>query len=270
MASSGAGPSSTTSPTTPANKPNPLAIHPNRTENRSSSSTSMEMNNLQSHAHSDAPESSREAMAREEQFHTPAQSPTVETSQAAEAAIGKPSDQYTDSAPMPPLKREQTAPAIGPSSDRPTPLSKEAESDKVLLITLLLTNGARHPYKIDEKYLKKRNVSVESDNPINLSIYDLKNLIWREWRDGKLHHIQLCLNRHVNTLSAEWESRPTNPTSIRLIYAGQMPGDSAKLKGMYPHRCITPQRLMQLCRLQILTRPHRPRRTHDCQTTGLY
>ena len=53
------------------------------------------------------------------------------------------------------------------------------------MITLLLTSGARHPYRIDERYLKKRNVSVEADNPINLSIYDLKNLIWREWRDGE-------------------------------------------------------------------------------------
>ena len=190
MASSGAGPSSSTAP---ANKPNPLAISSNRTENTACTSTTMEMNNLQSHTPGDAPESSREAITREDQFHTPAQSPTVETSQAGEAAIGKSPDQHTDSAPMLPLKREQTAPAIGPSSDKPTPLSKEAESGQVLLITLLLTNGARHPYKIDEKYLKKRNVSVESDNPINLSIYDLKNLIWREWRDGELHLCPLML-----------------------------------------------------------------------------
>ena len=189
MASSGAGPSSTTSSTTPANQTNPLAIHPNHTENIASPSTTMEMSNLQSHVQADAPESSREAITREDQFHTPAQSPTVETSQAAEATIGQPSDQSTESAPMPPLKREQTAPAIGPSSDRPTPLSKEVDSDKVLLITLLLTSGARHPYRIDEKYLKKRSVSVEGDNPINLSIYDLKNLIWREWRDGEHHYI---------------------------------------------------------------------------------
>lgn len=53
------------------------------------------------------------------------------------------------------------------------------------MITLLLINGARHPYKIDEKYLKKRSVSVEDNNPINLSTYTLKELIWREWREGK-------------------------------------------------------------------------------------
>lgn len=83
------------------------------------------------------------------------------------------------------LTREKTAPAIGPSSDRPTPTPKETDMlGPVLMITLLLTNGARHPYKIDGKYLKKRNVKVDDNNPINMSTYTLKELIWREWRDG--------------------------------------------------------------------------------------
>lgn len=84
------------------------------------------------------------------------------------------------------LTREKTGPAIGSPGDRPIP--NPQESDGVgfsLLITLLLTNGARHPFKIDEKYLKKRSVNVDGGNPINLSVYTLKELIWREWRDGK-------------------------------------------------------------------------------------
>ena len=84
-----------------------------------------------------------------------------------------------------PLLRTTTQPAIGPSSDKPTPVQTESSSSQTLFITLLLTNGARHPYKIDEKYLHKRNVSVEGDNPILMSIYTLKELIWREWREGK-------------------------------------------------------------------------------------
>lgn len=84
------------------------------------------------------------------------------------------------------LSREKTAPAIGPSSDKPTPVPKESDiTGPILMITLLLTNGARHPYKIDEKYLKKRSVNVEGNNPINMSTYTLKELIWREWREGK-------------------------------------------------------------------------------------
>lgn len=87
----------------------------------------------------------------------------------------------------PPLTREKTAPAIGPATDKPTPVPKESEIEGPLLyITLLLSStGARHPYKLDEKYLKKRNVVVESNNPINLSLYKLKELILRDWREGE-------------------------------------------------------------------------------------
>ena len=92
----------------------------------------------------------------------------------------------TPSTSLTPLTHEKTAPAIGPSSDTPILLPKHSDIPGLqLMITLLLTNGARHPYKIDEKYLKKRNVIVEDNNPINLSTYTLKELIWREWREGK-------------------------------------------------------------------------------------
>ena len=88
---------------------------------------------------------------------------------------------------LPPLAREKTAPAIGPATDKPTPLTKESETEgPALLITLLLSStGARHPYKLDEKYLRKRNVVVEGNNPINLSLYKLKELILRDWREGE-------------------------------------------------------------------------------------
>lgn len=86
----------------------------------------------------------------------------------------------------PPLTRERTAPAIGPATDKPTPVPNESEIEgPVLFITLLLSStGARHPYKLDEKYLRKRNVSVEGNNPINISLYKLKELILRDWREG--------------------------------------------------------------------------------------
>lgn len=84
------------------------------------------------------------------------------------------------------LTRKETAPAIGSSSDKPTPIPKESDlAGPTLIITLLLINGARHPYKIDEKYLKKRGVNVEGNNPVNMSVYTLKELIWREWREGE-------------------------------------------------------------------------------------
>jgi Ubiquitin-2 like Rad60 SUMO-like len=80
------------------------------------------------------------------------------------------------------------------------------------MITLLLTSGARHPFKLDAKYLSKRNVEVPGNDPFNLSVYKLKELILREWRE-------------------EWEARPASPSSIRLISFGKLLEDKAPLKG---------------------------------------
>lgn len=115
-------------------------------------------------------------------------------SQPIATASHQPQPQAIDTTPRDPasatsdrpetLTHTPTTPAIGPSSDKPTPHLPDS-SAQTLFITLLLTNGARHPYKIDEKYLQKRNVTVEGNNPVLMSIYTLKELIWREWREGR-------------------------------------------------------------------------------------
>ena len=85
------------------------------------------------------------------------------------------------------MQRIDTVPAIGAASDNPHSDVEPAEiTSTMLMITLLLNTGARHAFKLDDKYLKKRNVTVEEDNPINLSVYTLKELIWRDWRGGEL------------------------------------------------------------------------------------
>ncbi|KIV94035.1 hypothetical protein PV10_05193 [Exophiala mesophila] len=102
--------------------------------------------------------------------------------------------------------------AIGPSSDSPVVPAKDPQvSGPVLLITLLLTSGARHPFKLDSKYLAKRNVELPEGDPFNLSVYKLKELILREWRD-------------------EWEAKPSSPNYIRLISFGKLLDDKAALK----------------------------------------
>ncbi|CAO2650357.1 Nn.00g016490.m01.CDS01 [Neocucurbitaria sp. VM-36] len=79
------------------------------------------------------------------------------------------------------LNRSETE-AIGPSTDTPA-AAPDNSNGPVLVIMLLLTTGARHPYKIDERYLKKRNVAIEAMDPYNISVYTLKELIWRDWRE---------------------------------------------------------------------------------------
>jgi hypothetical protein len=99
----------------------------------------------------------------------------------------------------------------GESSDQTQPAKETAEEvGPELVITLLLTTGARHPFKIDRKYLKRRSVKVENDDPFNMSVYTLKELIWREWR-------------------SEWEPQPSSPSSIRLISFGKLLDDKAPL-----------------------------------------
>ncbi|KAB5576575.1 ubiquitin-related domain-containing protein [Coniochaeta sp. 2T2.1] len=85
-------------------------------------------------------------------------------------------------------------------------------------ITLLLPTGARHPYKIDERYLTKRSVDVPDvvtetgkKDPFSISVYTLKELILREWRE-------------------EWNDKPASPSSIRLIHFGKLLDDKEQLK----------------------------------------
>lgn len=118
-------------------------------------------------------------------------------------------------APPAPLKRAETE-AIGPTTD--APIAMPAATGPTLTITLMLTTGARHPYKIDERYLEKRSVEARDKdtkefNPLVMNAYKLKELIWKDWR-------------------SEWEPRPAAPTAIRLILMGRMLDDKTPLKGM--------------------------------------
>lgn len=128
--------------------------------------------------------------------------------------------QYPSSSPPPPLpspssprsNRAQST-AIGDSTDSPAPLPKDTENaGPTLMITLLLINGARHPFNLDAKYLSKRSVTAQGNDPFNLSVYKLKELILREWRE-------------------EWELKPSSPSAIRLIHFGKVLDDKTPVKG---------------------------------------
>ncbi|KAJ2905455.1 hypothetical protein MKZ38_005331 [Zalerion maritima] len=96
------------------------------------------------------------------------------------------------------------------------PTTAAKSSSNACQITLLLPTSARHPYKIDEKYLTKRNVSTPEltedgkMDPFSISVYTLKELILREWRP-------------------EWDAAPASPGSIRLIFFGKLLDDKLPL-----------------------------------------
>lgn len=154
-------------------------------------------------------ESSKQAQ-KTETIHDATTSPVFPvTSNTAPPPLSETQSQYKPS----PIARQQST-AIGPSSDASLPLlpSKDNEpAGPTLLITLLLTNGARHPFRLDSKYLQKRHASVPNDDPFNLSVYKLKELILREWRE-------------------EWEAKPVSPSYIRLISFGKLLDDKGVLR----------------------------------------
>ncbi|KAJ9142864.1 Ubiquitin [Coniochaeta hoffmannii] len=107
--------------------------------------------------------------------------------------------------------------SIEPSASAAAATAAQSSDHPVCNITLLLPTGARHPYKIDERYLAKRGVDVPDatesgkKDPFSISVYSLKELILREWRD-------------------EWNDKPASPSSIRLIHFGKLLDDKEQLK----------------------------------------
>ena len=141
-----------------------------------------------------------------------------QSADAAAEAKGKSKDEMASTAPPPLLKdRSDSIMAIGPAQDDITSMTPGGIDGPVCNITLLLTTGSRHPYKIDSKYLGRRNVPIPEEtesgmpDPFSISIYTLKELILREWR-------------------SDWEAKPASPSSIRLIHFGKLLDDKEQLK----------------------------------------
>ena len=89
---------------------------------------------------------------------------------------------------VPSTESEELKPGAELSSEQEDGEGKEVDAGPTLHITLLLTTGSRHPFTIDGQYLRKRSVNVENYDPFAMSVYTLKELIWREWRSGKSSH----------------------------------------------------------------------------------
>ena len=158
------------------------------------SSTPVEMSMLESRrseepsaAGDPPPRATEDPASGNENIPSPQQA--TENSAAAPASGGAGTLPSPPNLPAPSIGTRQMSTQIGPSTDSPISLPKEPEREgPTLAITLLLTNGNRHPFKLDSLYLQKRNVKVSSDDPFNISVYTLKELILREWRNGIQNH----------------------------------------------------------------------------------
>lgn len=162
-------------------------------------------------------------------FFTPATASHFGATQHTEGSQQQSEPQFVDEGtdPLPPtplmmpapaLVRQETAEPIGPSTDLPTPMPQTpgfgTPSGPVIIINLLLSStGTRHPYRIDQKYLAKRNVTAENENgefdPFVISVYTLKELIWRDWREGKI--CSSLLGCEATTNAAVYQSGNQDP-----------------------------------------------------------
>ncbi|KAK4130503.1 hypothetical protein BT67DRAFT_452341 [Trichocladium antarcticum] len=133
---------------------------------------------------------------------------TPAETEMAPKATPPPVDKQTEGGSLSIEASNLPPPALPPGSSPELP---------VCSITLLLPTGARHPYRLDEKYLAKRNVDIPdvtesgAKDPFSISVYKLKELILREWRE-------------------EWDGKPASPSSIRLIHFGKLLDDKEQLK----------------------------------------
>jgi len=116
------------------------------------------------------------------------------------------------------FNRTETAEPIGASTERPT-MATDPTAGPTLLITLLLITGSRHPYKIDKKYLQRRNSSV--NDPYQLTVYNLKELIWRDWRQegacGKPSLLSSCLKWTAAFVEVTSDTQPVGEHCVPLL-----------------------------------------------------
>ena len=99
----------------------------------------------------------------------------VESLQLEDSTLGHSTDSHARDLLTPSASNVPTA----TPAEQPKP-----EAAPVIQLTLLFTSGARHAFRFDDKYLAKRNIHPPKHDPYNVSVYTLKELIFREWRDG--------------------------------------------------------------------------------------
>lgn len=112
--------------------------------------------------------------------------PVQETATTTPVADTKTPHNIAESSPMSSEEPKAGAELSSEQSSADVEGKEVEDTGPALHITLLLITGSRHPFTIDGKYLRKRSVNVENNDPFAMSVYTLKELIWREWRSGEL------------------------------------------------------------------------------------
>ncbi|KAH7035480.1 uncharacterized protein B0I36DRAFT_360836 [Microdochium trichocladiopsis] len=181
----------------------------------------------------------------------------VQTGEAAAAPVattdGAAEDTAAPTAPAKPSANADDADlAINPV-DPADPVSAGDLAVDIMLV--LVSNGNRHPFRIDEKYLTKRNVTITGNSedgrpdPSSITVYTLKELILREWRP-------------------DWDQPPREPSAIRLVYFGKLLEDRMPLNQQRFKMSVTNVVHMTVKPQDIIDEEEATKRVKDSATEG--
>lgn len=126
--------------------------------------------------------------------------------------------------PEPAHLSPQSSTSSSPDPVDATTSAPTKPANPTLSIALLLPTGTRHSFRITESYLTKRSISIPGTtdegkgDPYSISVYQLKELILREWRGEWTPKGRDGEGRG----SADDDGRPTSPGAIRLIFFGRL------------------------------------------------
>ncbi|KAF3100113.1 hypothetical protein TWF706_006225 [Orbilia oligospora] len=73
--------------------------------------------------------------------------------------------------------------AITSSLGLPDSSTSEEDPSPGIVITLLILSGARSTFTLNPGYIKRHNVPHE--DAMMMTVYNLKECIWRDWKEGK-------------------------------------------------------------------------------------
>ncbi|EPS45620.1 hypothetical protein H072_378 [Dactylellina haptotyla CBS 200.50] len=128
---------------------------------------------------------------------------------AAAAATGSPTS------PERPLSTEErreeenaitSTPPAAPAAPAPV-----EDTTPGIVITLLILSGARSTFTLNPGYLTRHN--VPDTEPLQMTVYNLKECVWRDWKEEELNTKQ-----------------PASPHLIRLISLGRLLEDKSLLR----------------------------------------
>ncbi|KXJ95617.1 hypothetical protein Micbo1qcDRAFT_230823 [Microdochium bolleyi] len=181
---------------------------------------------------------------------------TEQSSESATAQVGTTDGAEDPSVSSTPAK----APAGGNDADlaiNPVDPNDPASSGDLAvdIMLVLVSNGNRHPFRIDEKYLTKRNVTITGNSedgrpdPSSITVYTLKELILREWRP-------------------DWDQPPREPSAIRLVYFGKLLEDRMALNQQRFKMSVTNVVHMTVKPQDIIDEEEATKRVKDSTTEG--